>query len=758
MRFPRLSHLFHRRAKSEPELSRLASAPTAAPTTRRSSDTQLATSLGRSNPTSALSDVFTAYVPPAPLAFTTFHSHQDRHGRDASLESPFYVQPSGPTSPSRSIVSVLKHRICDLEDALKTERESYEAALQANEGLVHDVAVLQSEVLDLRRELFSLLADSDATPQAPRASHSGDALQFQALAAENAALAAECERLRRFVEILRVTESDAQPVLASAYTSILDGDEPEAALVAAIKRTIISQPDSVWRELLEPVTGVRTQDEYLAQVRCTLDARAHSRDWRKKAAFWKRAAREDGRHRETITPSASALSETVDVLPPARQQKVEEMRQALREGKLPLRVSRLRQSVPEIINLRINAPAATGDTNVPGASVPDPLAISPTALSGLDIQALAVHETSCDNDSVADPLTTCLPASSSSMVLPSASSSATVHSNLPPLASETFRASHSIKSVSSRGSSRSFPAKQASPPSLAALSLTTRSLRESIPASASASTQDSAKSRRRRAKIIAVPVTSASVPDERGLAASTTKSTSRWSFFGPSRSVISAVASIARDIAMRAGDTRNSGEVVQDAICDVAPTASGSGMSDPASDTSVETTVADQPPKTPSRPPASSLPKALLDFNSSPEDDLVLVLHSDFSGSSYRATPSVPPPSPTPGANRSPSSAHTTPEKRSRLPVRMPGLKAIKRFSASIHISRPVLVETTNAATFGFPVVPSVVGGGKEVGGGLQPRGRAPSVLERPGLAGASPPRPSKIPMGRKLQRFALGA
>ncbi|KAL7284528.1 hypothetical protein ACG7TL_001820 [Trametes sanguinea] len=758
MRFPRLSHLFHRRAKSEPELSRLASAPTAAPTTRRASDTQLATSLGRSNPTSALPDVFTAYVPPAPLAFTTFHSHQDRHGRDASLQSPFYVQPSGATSPSRSIVSVLKHRICDLEDALKTERESYEAALQANEGLVHDVAVLQSEVLDLRRELFSVLAD--ATPQAPRASHSGDALQFQALAAEHAALAAECERLRRFVEILRVTESDAQPVLASAYTSILDGDEPEAALVAAIKRALISQPDSVWRELLEPVTGVRTQDEYLAQVRCTLDARAHSRDWRKKAAFWKRAAREDGRHGETITPSASALSETVDVLPPARQQKVEEMREALREGKLPLRVSHLRESVPEIGNLRINAPAATGETNVPGASVPDPLAISPTALSGLDIRALAVHETSCEDDCAADPLTTttCLPASSSSMVLPSASSSATVHSNLPPLASETFRASHSIKSVSSRSSSRSFPAKQASTPAHAALSLTTRSLRESISASASVSTQDSAKSRRRRAKIIAVPVASRSVPDERGLAASTTKSTSRWSFFGPSRSVISAVASIAHDIAMRAGDTRNSGEVVQDAICDVVPTASGSEVSDPASDTSVDTTVADQPPKTPSRPPSSSLPKALLDFNSSPEDDLVLVLHSDFSGSSYRATPSAPPPSPTPGANRSPSSAHTTPEKRSRLPVRMPGLKAIKRFSASIHISRPVLVETTNAATFGFPVVPSAVGGGKEAGGGMQPRGRAPSVMERPGLAGASPPRPSKIPMGRKLQRFALGA
>ncbi|KAI9069767.1 hypothetical protein FKP32DRAFT_1530524, partial [Trametes sanguinea] len=114
---------------------------------------------------------------------------------------------------------------------------------------------------------------------------------------------------------------DAQPVLASAYTSVLEGEEPEAALVAAIKRAV-AQPDSVWRRVLEPVTGVRTQDEYLAQVRCTLDARAHTRDWRKRAAFWKRAAKEDGRHGETITPSASALSETADALPLARQQRV----------------------------------------------------------------------------------------------------------------------------------------------------------------------------------------------------------------------------------------------------------------------------------------------------------------------------------------------------------------------------------------------------------------------------------------------------
>ncbi|KAI8972415.1 hypothetical protein BD414DRAFT_395110, partial [Trametes punicea] len=117
---------------------------------------------------------------------------------------------------------------------------------------------------------------------------------------------------------------EAKPVVNAAYTSVLEGDEPEAALVRAIKAAV-AQPGNVWRQLLEPVTGVRTESEYLAQLRCTLDARAQTRDWRKRAKFWKRAAREDGRHTDTVTPSASAISDVVDALPQDRRERVGEM-------------------------------------------------------------------------------------------------------------------------------------------------------------------------------------------------------------------------------------------------------------------------------------------------------------------------------------------------------------------------------------------------------------------------------------------------
>ncbi|KAI0330052.1 hypothetical protein GY45DRAFT_1224427, partial [Cubamyces sp. BRFM 1775] len=121
-----------------------------------------------------------------------------------------------------------------------------------------------------------------------------------------------------------VATGEPKPVVGSAYCDVLEGEDPEAALVAAIKAAI-AQPDNVWRRLLEPVTGVRTQNEYLAQVRCTLDARAQIQDWRKRAKFWKRAAQDDGRHADTVTPSVSAISQVVDALPRERMERVGEM-------------------------------------------------------------------------------------------------------------------------------------------------------------------------------------------------------------------------------------------------------------------------------------------------------------------------------------------------------------------------------------------------------------------------------------------------
>ncbi|KAL1939058.1 hypothetical protein VTO73DRAFT_10318 [Trametes versicolor] len=737
MRFPRLSHLFHRRAKSDPELNRLASAPMATLATRPVSTTFLTESLAPSTS----SDLFaTNGVAAAPFLFPA-PPHFSASGPPSAS---FYSRSAGaPDDHLRSIVAVLTHRIRDLEGALREEREAHQVALEANGAFAEDAAAMQAEILELRRELFS----------APAAGGQGPS-----------ALAAECVRLRGFIEIM-LAAGEPKPVVQSAYGQVLEGVDPEAALVAAIKQAVV-QPGNVWRQLLEPVTGVRTQDDYLAQVRCTLSARAQTQDWRKRAKFWKQTAKEDERHGDTVTPSISAISAVVDALPQERQEKVHEMLGKMKVGGHSLCVERT--AIPQADSIVARIDEVLLEWSVPEGEpvlVPESTSAASSSSSGNhsdDVQAMAEANTSIVES--AAPAEIRLPASSSSMVLPAAQSTSTtrmssVHSNLPPLASEMFRASHSIKTLSSRGSRRSALGVHmvTSPTGESSLGLGARDSGNNISASVSASTQNSTKSRYRRTKVVAVPVVAACAPTTTtgALVASIKQKTSRWSFFGSSRSATSATSLVVHEEQAEpaqleaAHSTSTSTEVLPAAYSD------SSSHDTPSFEFSVDTTANsdDLSPRTPNRLSPPRLPKALLDFSSSPDDDLVLVLHSDFSGSSYHATVQSPPASPTRvGAGL--GSAHTTPEKRSRLPVRMPGMRAIKRFSASINISRPVLVDTTNAGTFSFSAEPRQAPGvqkGVGAGAGGGARARAPSA------AGASPPRPSKIPMGRRLNKFGLG-
>ncbi|KAI0689537.1 hypothetical protein BC835DRAFT_1252796, partial [Cytidiella melzeri] len=107
------------------------------------------------------------------------------------------------------------------------------------------------------------------------------------------------------------------PILVSVFQGVLSGESPLDALIDAVQLALAQPPEprssgNPWRTLLEPVVGPRSPQDYIAQVNCTLRARRESRDWRKKAKFWKVLARESGTHRGTVTPSASKLSDMGD--------------------------------------------------------------------------------------------------------------------------------------------------------------------------------------------------------------------------------------------------------------------------------------------------------------------------------------------------------------------------------------------------------------------------------------------------------------
>ena len=85
----------------------------------------------------------------------------------------------------------------------------------------------------------------------------------------------------------------------------------------------------------------------------------------------------------------------------------------------------------------------------------------------------------------------------------------------------------------------------------------------------------------------------------------------------------------------------------------------------------------------------------------------------------------------------------------------MPGLKAIKRISASIGNSRNPLVDVSNAHG---PELALVSEEGEKRGKeklGLGGRRRAQTVAAQ--RVGAEAGKSTRIPMGRRLQRFGLG-
>ena len=423
-----MTTLFHRRTKSDPAepLARITSPPIANPQARPVSQTSIAQTPTQRLPHShSAADLLVPIAPLSPLEFSipfpsprppststkivstqVSHRHVDPPSQGLSAEAlptvPVHHLKPTPRQKHEKQDPDVDPRIANLKAALKAERIAREVAEEACAEFALKVTALQDEVVQLRRTLFSSVTKADRQTPSPSYATTLDSIMDASVAgtgadssavAENIALVVERDRLRRFVELM-VSVGGHKPVLDSAYKRVVGigegdggGEDAEAALATAIKDAV-RQPGSVWRELLEPVVGARTQAEYLAQVRCTLDARKQTRDWRKRATFWKSRAKEDGRNGDTVTPSSSALSAIEDRIPEQEMNKT----RGVAEGRRP--------AVPHVSNV----------TNH-GGDFDDGL--SPTASRfALDMVA---H---WNADGFVPALELTLPAASSSMVLP----------------------------------------------------------------------------------------------------------------------------------------------------------------------------------------------------------------------------------------------------------------------------------------------------------------------------------------------------
>ncbi|THU96786.1 hypothetical protein K435DRAFT_614393, partial [Dendrothele bispora CBS 962.96] len=84
-------------------------------------------------------------------------------------------------------------------------------------------------------------------------------------------------------------------------------------------------PRNTWSRIISGVIGPRTSKEYISAVSAIIRHRWESRGLRKARYFWKKAAKKNPNNVDLVTPSASDLSEFVEVLSPERQRAVEEL-------------------------------------------------------------------------------------------------------------------------------------------------------------------------------------------------------------------------------------------------------------------------------------------------------------------------------------------------------------------------------------------------------------------------------------------------
>ncbi|EJF59643.1 hypothetical protein DICSQDRAFT_128148 [Dichomitus squalens LYAD-421 SS1] len=673
--------------RSDPEVARLASLPSVTPQTRPVSDPSIShIAIHPLLHSHSVADLLVPIAPLSPLELSAPISYPDLPSEPSQpLRLPSFVAPLAHTTdrpqaqagtercarqhgPAASEELDAVARVASLKAALTAERIAREVAEEACAEYAEQVVALQDEVVQLRQALFASVAGDLKTKEEPSFASMFDSIMdtpggvARAVGgARDPAPEAERDRLRHFVQLM-IAVGGHKPVVDAAYTRVAQGEDAEAALVAAIKDAV-RHPGSVWRGLLEPLTGPRTQDVYTAQVRCTLDARRQTTDWRKRTAFWKVKAKEGGRNAETVTPSVSAISAVVDAIAGERATGVQGTR-AAREAPFPM----LDVAIP-----RVDLGERQRDDLTPTASQ--------------FVLDMVAHWSEDEPEGSQD---SSLPACSSSMVLPIATRPPSVDVAEPQLASSASRSAHSTVSAAPTHAPHRY--------------WRSRSSAESARSSGSGSGSSSS--------------------------------------------------------------------------CGSREAAQQSGVSEASTATAVASPGA----------AFSPLPQDLVKFGKGSEEDFVLVLHNDFSDTSHGATQPAPAPAPEPeyesesesesereregagGTTRNIATkgggAPGSPEKRSRLPVRMRSglrLRVIKRISTTFSISRPTVAEAKETNACATAVVGVGAMGTRKDDGAL---GRAGTVGMRGKAAagagaeardrGGSTGSQTRIPMGRRLQRFGM--
>ncbi|KAG7098427.1 hypothetical protein E1B28_000379 [Marasmius oreades] len=252
--------------------------------------------------------------------------------RDPSILPPHYfdLPPQSPLSSSINdlliVLSNLERRIPLLEDAnalLKQDMERlvFESQLREQEiNLKEAQAVRQSYLSQIHHEPQQIQMQQDQT-------------RLENIALED------------FL-IKTLASYPADHVFNKIAAAIDAGSSFASAIVTVIREEIETLPNSPWSKLVPAIVGPRSADQYTSALGIVLKARKDLRNSQKASHFWKQQAKLDDVNADVITPSSSILSDIQEPLSEERQRAASDLLRKLRSGEIPIRSQVVTQAAP----------------------------------------------------------------------------------------------------------------------------------------------------------------------------------------------------------------------------------------------------------------------------------------------------------------------------------------------------------------------------------------------------------------------------
>ncbi|KAF9264146.1 hypothetical protein L218DRAFT_252147 [Marasmius fiardii PR-910] len=124
------------------------------------------------------------------------------------------------------------------------------------------------------------------------------------------------------------------------------GSSFASAIVAVMREEVETSPNSPWSKLVPAIVGPRTSDQYASALSIVLKARKDLRHSQNASRFWKQQAKLEDANADVITPSSSILSDVQESLSEERQRAVNDLLRKLRSGEIPIRSRVVTQAAP----------------------------------------------------------------------------------------------------------------------------------------------------------------------------------------------------------------------------------------------------------------------------------------------------------------------------------------------------------------------------------------------------------------------------